>query len=355
MTSHASNAPDFPEIPGYRMEEVLARGRNSSVYRAIRESTGEQTAVKVLHREPAQNAQSCEIFLSEAEYARKIKHESVPDYYASGETDEGLPWIALEYVDGSTLDQFVGKRRELSPIRAVDLMLQACRGLDAAYRARIIHLDLKPANLILTQGGECIKITDFGLGREISKAPSEWMHTHKARREGGEARKTLIGTPRYMSPEQALGAAVDHRSDIYSLGATFYYVLTRRTPWEGLTDAELLEKQARTILTPIHELNPELPQPLCDLIMDMMERDPNERPQDYAELESRLEQIKLQLHGRDRPVQVSEVFNAMQKDDSLTRSLLRLLKKRPGVFLAGCGLLIAFLLFMGSIVYTIWR
>jgi serine/threonine-protein kinase len=166
-------------------------------------------------------------------------------------------------------------------------MAQACEGLRAARRMSVIHRDIKPANIMLTGDG-VVKLVDFGLAKVMFDESYKTM-------EG-----TVLGTPRYMSPEQATGRSLDHRSDIYSLGATFYHVLTGRPPFDAESPVQIMMKHATAPLVPPRNVNPTVPQEFDSILCRCMRKDPNDRFQEYDELISELKAVQLQCMAQER-------------------------------------------------------
>lgn len=204
-------------IGKYQVERVLGRGSSGTVYLARDAGLDRQLAVKTLTLDPEDDPVLRTRFLREAQAAGGLRHPNLVTVYDVGE-DRGQPYIAMEYVEGIDLEQVI-QRREPHPIEwTLDVLRQVCEGLAYAHRNGIVHRDVKPPNIRVTLAGE-VKIMDFGLARVPSSTVT------KSRR--------LLGTVQYMAPEQVEGASVDHRADIFSVGAIAYEMVAHRKPFQG--------------------------------------------------------------------------------------------------------------------------
>jgi serine/threonine-protein kinase len=249
----------------YRVERVLGRGGMAVVYLAHDKELRRPVAVKVLAEHLAGDESLRERFLQEARLAGRLSHPNVVQVYDAGETD-GQPFIVMEFVPGRTLSD-AGK---LPPEEAVQLVLQACAGLQHAHEAGLVHRDVKPGNLIVREDG-VLKIADFGIARAADSTRLTQLGT-------------ILGTAAYLAPEQAAGEDVTAAADIYSLGAVFYELLTGRPPHEFGSLAELGAKQRSGVITPVRDLEPSVPEPIEAAVMHCLAREPRFRPASAAAL-----------------------------------------------------------------------
>ena len=259
----------------YEILEVLGRGGMGAVYRARQSSLDRVCAVKVLPRAMAADASFLERFRREARGAAAISHPSVIQVFDVGE-ERGFHYIAMEFVDGEHLGQVVDREGPLKADAAVDVLKQVASALAAAHALGIVHRDIKPPNLMRTREG-LVKVADFGL----------------AKRSGMDidvtAPGTRLGTPNYMPPEVAHGQPADARSDLYSLGATFYHLVCGTRPFDAKTANQVIHKLLREEPEPLGQVAPGCPPRLRRIIERLMAREPAERYQSAEELLEALE------------------------------------------------------------------
>jgi eukaryotic-like serine/threonine-protein kinase len=248
----------------YRIERVLGHGGFAVVYLAHDEELNRPVAVKVLAEHLAADDGFRARFLQESRLAGRLSHPNVVRVYDAGET-EGSPYIVMEYVPGDT----VAQRGKLSHAEAVPLALQACAGLEHAHNAGLVHRDVKPANLLVRED-DVLKIADFGIARaaELTRLTQQGM---------------VLGTAAYLAPEQAAGDEVTAATDIYSLGAVLYELLSGRAPYEFESLAELAAQQTGGAITPLRDLEPSVPEPVEAAVMHALAREPRFRPASAAD------------------------------------------------------------------------
>ena len=253
----------------YRVERTLGSGGMAVVYLAHDEELHRGVAIKVLAEHLADDDSFRARFLQESKLAGRLSHPNVVQVYDAGES-EGSPYIVMEYVPGDTIAQ----RGKLSSRDAVPLALQACAGLQHAHAAGLVHRDVKPANLLVREDG-VLKIADFGIARaaELTRLTQHG---------------TVLGTAAYLSPEQAAGEEVTTATDIYSLGAVVYELLTGRAPYEFESLAELAAQQKGGVITPLRDLEPSVPVPVEAAVMHALAREPRFRPASAADFAAEL-------------------------------------------------------------------
>ena len=277
-----------PMIGSYRLVEPLGSGGMSSVFRALHKDTGHEVAVKVLPRYLAKNATLLQRFLREAKSAESLEDPNIVAIYDRG-SEAGRYYLVLEYVPGGDLHDLVRERGPMPIVEAVDAIRQVARGLKHAVGRGLIHRDIKPANILRTPDGR-VKVTDLGLALQMED------EDERVTRDG-----TTVGTVDYMAPEQARDSrATSARSDMYSLGCTFYYLLTGAPPFRGGDVAEKLRAHATEPAPDARQIRPEVPQVLAHLIRKMMAKKPDKRFPDYDNLLDTLDAVTAIL---DRPAQ----------------------------------------------------
>jgi tetratricopeptide (TPR) repeat protein len=262
----------------YEIINLLGEGGMGAVYKALDHELDRVVALKVIRPQLASNADILARFKQELILARQITHKNVIRIFDLGMA-EGTKFITMEYVEGRDLKTILKERTKLPPEEAADIMLQVCAGLDAAHKENVVHRDLKPPNIMIDIQGR-ILVMDFGLALSTEAAA------------GMTRTGALMGTPDYMSPEQATGDKVDARSDIFSLGIIFYEMLTGTVPFEAESLLKTLRRRIDEKAKPPIELEPQIPQALNDMIMKCLATDPADRYQSTAELLTDLEIFK---------------------------------------------------------------
>jgi predicted Ser/Thr protein kinase len=286
MTSPSPKRPCEERIGRYEIERELSRGKASRVLKAGDPQTGRTVAIKLLAQDLPDGGAALDALKREAANLALLDHPNIAGVLETGHTQDGRPFLVMEYVDGPSLENLIRSKTRLPFSAMIALAVQSCKGLQAAYRKQIAHLDIKPGNLMVEARSQTLRIVDFGLARQL------W-------RPGAQI-PGMQGTPRYMSPEQCRGIGVDHRSDIYSLGATFYHLFAAQPPFEAATDLELIQQRPTARLVPLQEIHPDVPQDVCDIISRMMASDPNDRYQDYDPLIVDLEAAEMAQRAREK-------------------------------------------------------
>ena len=264
----------------YLLTFEVARGSMGIVFLGYEQRADRLVAVKFLKPELCLDKRIYELFHREAQATARLSHPNIVKIYTQGQ-HFGLPYFAMELIEGESLADVV-KQGLLAPLQGIDYLIQAVSGLSAAWELGHVHRDLKPENLLLNGKG-LLKITDFGCVTDLGGRPSEASSCF------------VLGTPHFMSPEQAQGKRVDFRSDIYSLGATFYYLFSGRVPFDGPSVMDVLLHQIHSPLTPMRKICLELPRALCWVVEKMLAKSPDDRYQDYDELLHDLEKLRNAL------------------------------------------------------------
>jgi serine/threonine protein kinase len=259
----------------YKVLAHIATGGMGTVYKASDEQLGRLVALKVLDPEMAEKPNTLERFRREARHAAKLIHKNIVTLYEYGETD-GLHFLALEFVDGIDLYDYIAHKSRLSPEESRRILIQAVQALDHAFKQGITHRDIKPSNFLLTRDRDRmrVKLTDLGLAR---KADEEDFRVTRA--------GSTVGTVDYLAPEQARdSAAADIRSDIYSLGCTLYHMLTGNPPFSDGGLGERILKHLQEEPPDVRQSNPLVSAEMWDLLRRMLAKKPEDRFQTPTEL-----------------------------------------------------------------------
>jgi serine/threonine-protein kinase len=272
----------------YQLKKRLGGGGMGEVYLAEHELLRRPCAIKLIHPQRASDPTHLLRFEREVQVTATLTHPNTVQVYDYGRADDGTFYYVMEYLDGLTLEELVERHGPLPPARAVFLLRQVCRALREAHAVGLIHRDIKPGNVIAcARGGVCdvAKLLDFGLVR----APAGLTGAAGLTQEG-----TLAGTPAYMSPEQAAGKdRLDARSDVYSVGALAYFLLTGRAPFEGRTPVQVLAAHLYEAPAPLTGHRPDLPAELEAVVLRCLAKDPADRFPDARSLERALADCPL--------------------------------------------------------------
>ena len=253
----------YPTLEGYKILEKIGEGAMGTVYKAVQLSMDRVVAIKLLSPRLAKNAKFVERFITEARAAARLNHPNIIQGI-DARSVSGLNFFVMEFVDGPTVNALLKRGGALDESRALTIVLHIARALQHADQNGLLHRDIKPDNIMVNRGGAA-KLCDLGLARLIG--PSV-----------GREKDGMLGTPNYISPEQARGREdVDIRSDLYSLGATLYHMITGRVPFPGSNAAQVIAQHIHT--EPVHpkELNPLLSNELSYIILKLMSKNPNDR------------------------------------------------------------------------------
>ncbi|MBQ7395497.1 MAG: protein kinase [Lentisphaeria bacterium] len=273
-------------IGDFLIESVLGKGGMGEIYLARQISLDRKVALKILQQKFTGDKEYVDGLFREARAAAKVNHPNIVQAYAVGEED-GVFYFAMELIRGETFKQIIQREKVIAPERALKVIREIASALDAAWREqRLVHQDIKPDNIMLDANGFA-KLADLGLAR---KAGVNDVHA--------EAGDEVLGTPQYISPEQLTGVPTDVRSDIYSLGATFYQMVTGRYAYVADTVEEMSHKHVEGNLEPPNTVNPDVPEAVNAIIMKMMARNIEERYQEPKEL---IKDIDEALRGNTAP------------------------------------------------------
>lgn len=285
-------------IPGYELERWLGEGTMGAVFKGRQISLDRPVAIKVLTPHLAQNDKFLARFQREARAVAKLNHPNVVSGIDVGEA-QGYRYFVMEFVEGRTVAELVAHHGKLDPMEAARIVRQVAEALDHAHRNGMVHRDVKPANIIIASKTGAAKLCDLGLAKEVGEDGSDTLE--------GRA----FGTPLYISPEQARGdRGIDIRSDIYSLGATFFEAVAGRPPFEGTNPPVVMTKHLNEPLPSLAALVPGVPPGVVAVIERMMEKDREDRYQSPEEL---IADLDLVLSGKWKPEPAGPVIRRRRR------------------------------------------
>ncbi|NLH16186.1 MAG: serine/threonine protein kinase [Phycisphaerae bacterium] len=281
------------QIPGYKVINKLGSGAMAVVYKAKQISLDRVVAIKVLPKRFSEKPDYIRRFFQEGKIAAKLNHNNIVQAIDVGEAG-GVYYFVMEYVEGKTLYDDLSKGKIFLESEALDIIIQLAHALQHAHAQGLIHRDVKPKNVMINMEG-VVKLADMGLARETADIKA-------ARNEQGKA----FGTPYYISPEQIRGELdIDGRSDIYSLGATLYHMVTGRVPFDASTPAEVMRKHLKEPLVPPDHLNTLLSAGISEVIEVMMAKNRQDR---YSNVEELLLDLEAIRNGQS-PLRARQKFN----------------------------------------------
>ena len=280
----------------YRLLRPLGRGGMGSVWAARNELTDRDFAIKFLLPELAKNRDALHRFFLEARACGQIKHPAVVAVYDMGQAEDGTPYLVMELMEGEGFDQRLARSGVLRPGEACASVAYIARGLEEAHIRGLVHRDLKPGNVFfaLDDRGEVVpRVLDFGVSKATAAADPKFVRTNTG---------AVLGSPAYMSPEQARGDEdIDGRSDVWSLGVILYECLTGRPPFDGVNYNQLMVSIMLDRHKPAIELNPAIPPELSAIIDHTLEKDPGKRVRTARELAEMLEATAARITGTPYP------------------------------------------------------
>ncbi|MCE5235809.1 MAG: protein kinase [Clostridiaceae bacterium] len=268
----------------YRILSLVGSGGMANVYKAVDQKTNRVVALKVLKDEHLEDADFLRRFEREAQAVLSLSHENIVRSYDVGE-DDGVPYIVLEYVEGSTVKEILAREGALSPRVAVSVASQVLSALSHAHGRGIIHRDVKPQNVIITPSGRA-KLADFGIARDVASTTRTFAGTN------------VIGSVHYLSPEQARGDEVTAESDIYSCGIMLYEMLLGTVPFAGENSVAIALKHLNEEITPPMEVDPKISRALSDIIVKATSKKPSMRYHTAGEMREDLQRALREPHGR---------------------------------------------------------
>ncbi len=286
----AENIPIPTTIGDYQIISKLGQGGMGTVYRARKEGTDFDVALKVMHASLCNEKSNRHRLKKEAEAAALLTHTNLVGIFESNDNGVDCAYLSMEYLDGQTLARLLEQKGPIDLSTFEQIFSQVCQGIFHAHAKGVIHRDLKPSNIIITGSGT-VKIVDFGIARVLdSTNPTETKLTET---------HTVIGSPAYMSPEQCLGERLDERSDIYSLGALMYESLCGRPLFEGNNAIQIIAKHLNSPPVTLCKINAEIPRSVGEIVMRCLEKDPSTRFQTMGEV---ILALKHAFRSPDKPL-----------------------------------------------------
>ncbi len=275
----------------YQLQERVGQGAMADVYKAYDPSIDRILAIKILKSELQYDAEYAAFFLREAKSAGALSHPNIVTIYDAGQADAG-PYIVMEYLDGETLDHALSAGRVFTPEEIIDIGYQLADALSYAHAQGIIHRDIKPSNINLSKDGKSIKILDFGIARKGVPAASAPLNANIA--QSGNL-TSMVGTPRYMSPEQAKGERIDGRSDLFSIGAVLYELVSGQKAFPSGSMETLIREIIEKDVAPLQKLAPNIPGGLQFIIAKLLAKKPERRFQTGRHLSQALQRELAEL------------------------------------------------------------
>jgi eukaryotic-like serine/threonine-protein kinase len=273
----------------FQILRKIGQGGMGQVYLARQLSLKRDVALKILRDDLVENSTALKRFQAEAEAVAKISHPNIVQVYAVGAQD-GLRYMALEYVNGRNLREYLDRKGPPELPLAIAILKQVAVALQRAAEVGLVHRDIKPENILLNRKAE-VKVADFGLSRYFGIEGSPPNLTQSG---------MTLGTPLYMSPEQVQGQPADQRSDLYSLGVTAYHLLAGQPPFRGATAFEVAAQHVQNEAEPLQSLRPDLPSELCELVHKLMAKNPENRFPTAKDVARELGRI--QKTGNSQPI-----------------------------------------------------
>ncbi|HNX93094.1 MAG TPA: protein kinase, partial [Syntrophomonas sp.] len=264
----------------YELLEIIGEGGMARVYKAHCRILDRIVAVKILKEEYSRDKSFVEKFKTEALSAARINHPNIVNIYDVGQEGD-IYYIVMELVEGRTLKEIISDEAPLAVERAVDIAIMICDGVHHAHEKGIIHRDIKPHNILITDHG-MVKVADFGIARAISNATITYGNNN------------IVGSVHYISPEQAKGEAVNRTTDIYSIGCVLYEMLTGRAPFTADSAITVAMKHIHDEVPPPRKINPDIPVALGNIIMQAMQKNPKQRFASAQEMRNVLLGINMQ-------------------------------------------------------------
>ncbi len=278
----------------YEIIKPIGVGGMGAVYEGVQKMIGKRVAVKVLLPQLSQEPELVERFLSEARAVNAVRHRGIVDIFSFGQLPDGANYFVMEYLEGQALDRIIKERAPVEVGQALAWMDEVLEALDAAHHAGVIHRDIKPSNIFLVESGRgraYIKLLDFGIAKLSQNLKGDATPQTRA--------SMVIGTPDYMSPEQARGKPITPGTDLYALGCVLFELITRRRPFEGENPMQTMFMHVEEVPPAPSVFNPAVPSAVDELILWMLQKEPSERPASADDCRLHVHALASQLAGAE--------------------------------------------------------
>lgn len=319
----------------YQINGFIGEGGMSHVWRALDQNTGKNVAVKVLREEYSEDESFIRRFDREAQAASRMSHPNIVNLLDVGVEEDGTRYLVMEYVQGKTLKRFIQESGALRPEIAAQIIIRVLAALQHAHQNGVVHRDIKPQNILIDKEGT-VKVADFGIAR---MANAQTVN---------QTDESVMGSVYYFSPEQARGAAVDARSDIYSVGVVFYEMLTGKVPFTGDTPVAIAMQHLQTAPIPPAEVNPSVSSALDFVVLHAMEKKPRRR---YQTAEEMLRDVRLAMEHPDTILAAREEAERREKAERERERRDKSVRRRVRVMRAALVTVFSLLL-VGAIIGT---
>lgn len=319
----------------YQINGFIGEGGMSRVWRALDQNTGKNVAVKVLREEYSEDESFIRRFDREAQAASRMSHPNIVNLLDVGVEEDGTRYLVMEYVQGKTLKRFIQESGALRPEIAAQIIIRVLAALQHAHQNGVVHRDIKPQNILIDKEGT-VKVADFGIAR---MANAQTVN---------QTDESVMGSVYYFSPEQARGAAVDARSDIYSVGVVFYEMLTGKVPFTGDTPVAIAMQHLQTAPIPPAEVNPSVSSALDFVVLHAMEKKPRRR---YQSAEEMLRDVRLAMEHPDTILAAREEAERREKAERERERKSKSVRRRVRVMRAALVTVFSLLL-VGAIIGT---
>ena len=319
----------------YQINGFIGEGGMSRVWRALDQNTGKYVAIKVLREEYSEDESFIRRFDREAQAASRMSHPNIVNLLDVGVEDDGTRYLVMEYVQGKTLKRFIQESGALRPEIAAQIIIRVLAALQHAHQNGVVHRDIKPQNILIDKEGT-VKVADFGIARMANAQTVS------------QTDESVMGSVYYFSPEQARGAAVDARSDIYSVGVVFYEMLTGKVPFTGDSPVAIAMQHLQTAPIPPAEVNPSVSSALDFVVLHAMEKKPRRR---YQSAEEMLRDVRLAMEHPDTILAAREEAERREKAERERERRSKSVRRRVRVMRAALVTVFSLLL-VGAIIGT---